>query len=109
MRRPSPRMTTPVVSQDTTDDLTSSSGGIATRLAPPCVSADFGPARGVVSGLLGKRCLMKKVNRGRARISRDVFQTKVCNEIVFRCVRMIFDDAAKARGQLVLHVKTRIG
>ncbi len=59
--------------------------------------------------LLGKRCLMKKVNRGRARISRDVFQTKVCNEIVFRCVRMIFGDAAKARGQLVLHVKTRIG
>ena len=63
----------------------------------------------VVDRLLGKRCLMKKVNRGRARISRDVFQTKVCNEIVFRCVRMIFGDAAKARGQLVLHVKTRIG
>jgi hypothetical protein len=61
------------------------------------------------SRLLGKRCLMKKVNRGRARISRDVFQTKVCNEIVFSCVRMIFGDAAKARGQLVLHVKTRIG
>ena len=59
--------------------------------------------------LLGKRCLMKKVNRGRARMSRDVFQTKVCNEIVFRCVRMIFGDVAKARGQLVLHVKTRIG
>ena len=58
MRGSSPRMTTPVVSQDTTDDLTSSSGGIATRLAPPCVSADFGPRAALI------RDAAKTKNRG---------------------------------------------
>src|SRR2546426_4457907 len=63
----------------------------------------------VLDCLLGKGGLMQKVNRGHARISWNVFDAEVCDEIVPCCIRMVFDYAAKPRRQYVLHVKTRIG
>src|SRR5206468_7444407 len=63
----------------------------------------------VLDCLLGKGGLMEKVNRGHARISWNVFDAKVCDEIVPCCIRMVFGYAAETRRQHVLHVKTRIG
>src|SRR5262249_39707579 len=57
----------------------------------------------------GKGCLMQEIDRRRARISWNVFQAKVGDEIVPGRVRMILGNPAKARRQHVLHVETGIG
>src|SRR4051812_28162131 len=59
--------------------------------------------------LFRKGRLVQEFDGRRTRISRDELQSKVRDEIVSRRIRMVFGYATEARGQLILHVKARIG
>src|SRR5258707_1220992 len=63
----------------------------------------------LVDRLLGKGCLMQEIDRRHTRISWNVFQAEVGDEIVPGRVRMGPGNAAETRRQHVLHAKTGIG
>jgi len=62
-----------------------------------------------LSRLLGKRRFTQEVDRQTApRISWDIFQSEVGDEIVPRSIRMVSCNVTKASRQMVLHAKARI-